>query len=85
MIIPVIIYGRQIKIELGKKLLAFSLVSLVLITITMLAFSFIYKVSLSNRGYVECTGIPTGWTPRMATKYALDISQCNRSVEHDPN
>lgn len=76
MIIPVIISGRQIEIKAGKKLLIFSLTSLVLILIIMLTFSLLYKASLNNKGYVECPGTPTGWTPGMATKHALKKSYC---------
>jgi len=76
MIIPVIIRGKQIEIKAGKRLLIFSLTSLVLIIIIMFAFSFIYKTFLNNKGYVECIETPMGWTPGMATKYSIKKSYC---------
>jgi len=42
----------------------------------MTSFSMMYKKSLENRGYIECKGTPSGWTPGMATKYALNKSYC---------
>lgn len=32
---------------------------------------------LEKKGYIQCKGIPSGWTPGTATKYAKDISHCS--------
>jgi len=31
---------------------------------------------LEKKGYVQCKGIPTGWTPGTATEYALNEGLC---------
>jgi uncharacterized membrane protein len=76
MVIPVIAHGKQISIERGRKLMLFSIISLVVILILTTLFYFTYKYHLSNRGYIQCQGIPLGWTPGMATQYVLDESLC---------
>ncbi|QLK63537.1 DUF1240 domain-containing protein (plasmid) [Enterobacteriaceae bacterium Kacie_13] len=77
MIIPVIAHGKQISTERGKKLMIFSMTSIVVILISTISFYFIYKYHLSVRGYIQCQGIPLGWTPGMATQYVLDESLCH--------
>ncbi|MFC0224917.1 hypothetical protein [Serratia aquatilis] len=77
MVVPVIIYGRKVSIKLGKQLMVFSFLSLVLIVVLMILFSTLYKEHLNNQGYTRCQGVPMGWTPGMATKYAIDASKCS--------
>jgi hypothetical protein len=77
MLIPVFTKGESISTHAGKVLIKISLLFILLTLIGMISFSMIYKSTLENRGYTQCRGIPSGWTPGMATKYALDISKCN--------
>ena len=77
MLIPVFIQGESISSKSGKILIKISLFFLAATLIGMISFSIIFKNTLKNRGYVECHGNPSGWTPGMATKYTLDISNCN--------
>ncbi|RYJ12641.1 hypothetical protein C5Y41_19365 [Rahnella variigena] len=57
-------------------LIRISLFFLLATLIGMTSFSMMYKKNLENRGYIECKGTPSGWTPGMATKYALNKSYC---------
>ncbi|WP_188475444.1 hypothetical protein [Hafnia psychrotolerans] len=78
MLIPAFIQGRSISSKSGKILIRISLFFLAATLIGMISFSIIFKNTLKNRGYIECQGVPSGWTPGMATKYTLDISNCNK-------
>ncbi|MFP2426011.1 DUF1240 domain-containing protein [Enterobacter ludwigii] len=50
----------------------------VLIGVVSFAFIIIYKYELSERSYTSCNGIPSGWMPGMAKKYAIEPSLCNQ-------
>lgn len=41
-----------------------------------IVFSLAYTNNLSERGYIKCQGIPSGWMPGMATKYAINEDLC---------
>ncbi|WP_227732024.1 hypothetical protein [Yersinia proxima] len=41
-----------------------------------IVFSFIYVSKIESKGYIQCQGIPSGWMPGMATKYALSEELC---------
>ena len=53
----------------------FKITCIVLIVLGIV-FSLRYTNSLSERGYIRCQGIPSGWMPGMATKYALNKELC---------
>lgn len=78
MLFPVIFTGKQITVTLGKKLLKTMCVILGLTVLGMLMFSERYTTSLIDKGYVECLGIPLGWMPGMAKKYAIEPSLCTQ-------
>ena len=78
MLIPVFTKGKNISTKTGGILIRISLFFLLATLIGMASFTMVYKNSLKNRGYIECKGIPSGWTPGMATKYTLDITKCNK-------
>lgn len=40
-------------------------------------FKFFYVSELKEREYVACKGIPSGWMPAMATKYAINEALCH--------
>ena len=78
MLIPVFTQGKSISTKAGKILIKISLFFLIATLMGMASFSMVYKNSLQDRGYIECQGIPSGWTPGMATKYAINESLCNK-------
>lgn len=53
----------------------FKLTCIVLIVLGIV-FSLTYTNSLSERGYIKCKGIPSGWMPGMATKYVTSEALC---------
>lgn len=78
MIFPVIFTGKQITIASGKKLLKTTFIILGLTVLGMFIFSEKYTTSLMHKGYTECQGIPSGWMPGMAKKYAIEPSLCTQ-------
>ncbi|NIG14410.1 hypothetical protein [Pantoea sp. Cy-640] len=75
-VFPVIFTGRQITIASGKKLLKTTFIILGLTFLGMFIFQEKYTTSLMHKGYTECQGIPSGWMPGMARKYAIKPSLC---------
>lgn len=45
---------------------------------TPVVFSFIYINKIESKGYIKCRGIPSGWTPGMATKYVTNEALCSK-------
>lgn len=41
-------------------------------------FSYGYVSILNGKGYIQCKGIPSGWMPGMATKYAINEDLCSK-------
>ncbi len=78
MIFSVIFTGKQITIASGKKLLKTTFIILGLTVLGMSIFSERYTASLMHKGYTECHGIPSGWMPGMAKKYAIEPSLCTQ-------
>ncbi|MFP1725842.1 DUF1240 domain-containing protein [Lonsdalea quercina] len=42
-------------------------------------YSVFYPTVLVKKGYLRCSGIPSGWMPGTATRYVRDSSLCNVS------
>lgn len=40
------------------------------------AISFGYLSALKSKGYILCSGVPSGWTPGPASKYVVDKKLC---------
>ena len=78
MLFPVIFTGKQISVTSGKKLLKTTFILLGLSVLGMFIFSEKYTTSLMHKGYTECRGIPSGWMPGMAKKYAIEPSLCTQ-------
>ncbi|MEA1063513.1 hypothetical protein [Erwinia sp. HR93] len=57
-----------------KLLFSFFVISLA----TPVLFSFIYINKIESKGYIKCKGIPSGWMPGMATKYATSELLCSK-------
>lgn len=78
MILPVVFTGKQITVTSGKKLLKTTFIILGLTVLGMFVFSERYTTSLMHKGYTECQGIPSGWMPGMAKKYAIEPFLCTQ-------
>lgn len=76
MLFPVVFTGKQISVTSGKTLLKVVFIILGLTVLGMFIFSERYTASLMYKGYTECRGIPSGWMPGMAKKYATEPSLC---------
>ncbi|WHP78801.1 hypothetical protein MQ089_09715 [Edwardsiella anguillarum] len=76
MLFPIVFTGKQISVTSGKKLLKAVFIILGLTVLGMFIFSERYTASLMDKGYTECPGIPSGWMPGIAKKYAIEPSFC---------
>ncbi|MBS0967808.1 DUF1240 domain-containing protein [Nissabacter archeti] len=52
--------------------------SLLICITTSFSFKITYTNKLKDKGYISCQGIPNGWMPGMATKYALNENLCKK-------
>ncbi|MEA9391756.1 hypothetical protein SJI19_14600 [Acerihabitans sp. TG2] len=77
----VIFYGVPIPIGKAKSVYKLILVFFVASLVIPIAFSFIYVNKIESKGYIQCRGIPSGWMPGMATKYATNEALC---LKKDP-
>lgn len=62
---------------MSRHIRAFKLICILLI-IACISFPHMYKNNLQKRGYIACNGVPSGWMPGMATKYAINESLCHK-------
>lgn len=53
----------------------FKFVCVIIVAISI-SLSYWYVTTLSDKGYIRCQGIPSGWLPGMATKYATSERLC---------
>lgn len=58
----------------------FKITCLILIVLGIV-LSVAYTNILSERGYIKCQGIPSGWMPGMATKYAISKELCSKKSD----
>lgn len=58
----------------------FKFICIVVVVISIL-LSYWYITTLTDKGYIRCNGIPSGWMPGMATKYATNEALC---LKNDP-
>lgn len=74
----VLFTGKQapphIQKKLGKQILILIILSFLLSTL----FSAFYTRNLEKEGYIRCSGVPIGYMPFMAVKFALDESLCKK-------
>ncbi|MGV3346211.1 hypothetical protein ACGVWS_10910 [Enterobacteriaceae bacterium LUAb1] len=73
--------GIQSKIVFQKKMARLILISLSFIIILSLVFNIYYLSVIRSKGYIKCNGIPSGWMPMMAAKYAASEALC---LKKDP-
>lgn len=48
----------------------------ILAVVFSISLSYWYVTTLSEKGYIRCKGIPSGWMPGMATKYVTSQALC---------
>ncbi|KEY59609.1 hypothetical protein SRDD_14460 [Serratia sp. DD3] len=70
--------GFQSSIEFQKKVAKCIVFGLCFIVLLSLVFNYYYISAISNKGYIKCNGIPSGWMPGMATKYATSELLCSK-------
>ncbi|QCT20222.1 hypothetical protein FEM41_11460 [Jejubacter calystegiae] len=70
--------GKKSSNNFQKKVGVTMLVAAILITTTTIIFNAFYLNRISAKGYVACKGIPVGWMPGMAKKYAINESLCHK-------
>ena len=68
--------GFQSSIEFQKKVAKCIVFGLCFIVLLSLLFNCYYIREVSNKGYIKCNGIPSGWMLGMATKYATKEALC---------
>lgn len=71
------IYDKKIALEKTTKIMPYFKVAIISSITLCLCISVGFTLTLKEKGYVICKGIPSGWTPGTATKYAKDISHCS--------
>ena len=71
------IYDKKIALEKTTKIMPYFKVAIIFSITLCLCISVGFTLTLKEKGYVICKGIPSGWTPGTATKYAKDISHCS--------
>lgn len=76
-----IVKGRQADIVFQKKMAQAIISGLIFIIISTIVFNVIFTNNLKKEGYIKCRGIPSGWMPGMAIKYALSEELCMKKAE----
>lgn len=72
----VAIYGKPMDIN-RLRTISKALIYLFFLSIfSSVVFSVTYANILESKGYIKCNGIPSGWLPGTALKYAVDDSLC---------
>jgi len=72
--------GFQSSIVFQKKVAKCIMFGLFFIVLLSLVFNCYYMSTISNKGYIKCNGIPSGWMPGMATKYATSELLCSKKA-----
>ena len=72
----VVIYGEQMAMGKLKAFYKIIFIYFVISLVIPILFSFFYLKKIEYKGYVQCNGIPSGWMPGMATKYAISEELC---------
>lgn len=73
--------GRQANIVFQKNMAKTIILGLLFIIISTILFNVIFTNNLNKEGYIKCRGIPSGWMPGMAVKYALSEELCMKKAE----
>ena len=76
-----IFLGKRISNHIQVTTARFLIVAIVSGLISQIGFKVYYKETLNNKNYVVCSGIPSGFLPGMATKYATSETLCLKQSE----
>lgn len=71
-----IFLGKRVSNHIQATTTRLLIVAIVLGVISQIGFKVYYKETLNNKSYVVCSGIPGGFLPSMATKYAKSENLC---------
>lgn len=71
-------YGFPIPADRSKSIYKIAIFFFVMSLAAPIVFSFIYVNKIESKGYIRCQGIPSGWMPGMATKYATSEQLCSK-------
>lgn len=72
-------YEQKHAIKKMNKLIPFLKCACVFVFALSCSISFGYLSVLKNKGYILCSGVPSGWMPGTASKYVLDKNLCFNS------
>jgi uncharacterized membrane protein YcgQ (UPF0703/DUF1980 family) len=72
------IFGRPMCDNVLKKISTSTVLILCLSLLVGILGSFVYSSHIKSKGYIACKGVPSGWMPGMATKYAINKSLCHK-------
>ena len=72
----VVIYGKLMDIDCQRKISKALLYLFFLAISGAVVFSVAYVNTLESKGYIQCKGIPSGWLPGTAVKYAVEDDAC---------
>ena len=70
--------GRLAPASIQKNISIFMFICLFFSVILQIGFKFYFVNELEHRGYIACRGVPSGWTPGMATKYVTNEALCSK-------
>ncbi|MEA9391758.1 hypothetical protein SJI19_14610 [Acerihabitans sp. TG2] len=71
-----IFLGRQVSCSVQKTISNFIVFCFFFSILFQMGFKFYFISEFEKRGYIACRGIPLGWMPGMATKYATNEALC---------
>lgn len=75
--------GRLAHISIQKKVGMFIFICFSFFITLQIGFGIYFSSELERRGYIACRGIPSGWMPGMATRYALNETLCKKKTNTD--
>lgn len=78
---PPIFLGYQASNSVQRTVSKFIVFCFLTSIIFQIGFRFYFINEFEKRGYIACRGIPSGWTPGMATKYALNEELCLKKTK----
>lgn len=76
-VIPVF-FGRMASHSIQRRVSNFIVFCFFFSIPLQIGFRFYFLNAFEERGYVKCQGIPSGWMPGMATKYAINGVLCTK-------
>ena len=69
-------YEQEYALKKVNKIMPFFKCMCVFVFSLSCTISFGYLSALKSKGYILCSGVPSGWTPGTASKYVVDKKLC---------